>query len=179
MKAKAFNRQVNQMKKVADFTFSKVFSSMQLLNFTVLYYNFDFDKEDIKTFNSHMIDYNNECLDDDKEFFSEEERIFTQYGFSCHKAAIEFPIRAKIRMMGKMPKSKIEWEIAFRNATDAIEVCLVLILHEFTKNWNVTPSDVAEYWDNLKANSMNYANGMTDEFVKQYFRDEIDLDIKG
>ena len=163
--------------KIAEKAFSEVFRSMQLLNYTVLYYNFDFLKDDCKKFNANITKYNNECLDDVEAFRQEEQRIEKEFGFSCELSARHFQTRAKMKMLGKMPKRMIEWDIALQNATDAIEICLVLFLHELTTEWNFTESDVMLYWRNMKENANNYANGMTDAFVVQYFKDELDLEI--
>ena len=171
MKQRKFS--ILQRKQLADRCFEKTFRSMQLLHYTVLYYDFDFSKDDIKKFNSNVNDYNNECLDDRATFLKSEENILNEYGFSCEKAAKQFPLRAKLKIVCKVPNH----DIALKNAEDAIEVCLVLFLHEFTKEWGKNGSDIALYWRCMKENAMNYANGMTDEFVKQYFKDELDLDI--
>lgn len=179
MKRKTFNKQFEQMKKVANRTFEEVFRSMQLLNYTVLYYDFNFSKEDIKTFNQNITDYNNSCIDDKEAFFKEIDRLLTEYNFSCEKSAKEFPARAKMKMMQYKCKDMKEWDVALHNSTDAVEVCLVLFLRELTTTWSKDASDVALYWEKMKENSINYANGMTDDFVRQYFRDELDLDITG
>lgn len=99
------------------------------------------------------------------------------YRFSCKESAKEFPIRAKMKMLGYKPKSISDWDIALQNATDAIEVCLVLFLHEFINVLQPSMGDVALWWRCMKENAMNYANGMTDDFVVQYFKDQIDLEI--
>lgn len=179
MKPKKFNKKMEHGMAVANKSFAEVFKSMQLLNLTVLYYDFDFDKESIKAYNANITKYNNECLDCKETFFAEEERILKVYRFSCEESAKVFPTRAKMKMIGvKKFRSMADWDIALQNATDAINVCLVLFLHEFINVMQPSISDVALYWRCMRQNAENYANGMTDDFVVQYFRDQIDLDIQ-
>lgn len=175
MKKNRIDQEINRRTKLAENSFSEVFRSMQLLNYTVLYYDFDFDKEDIKKFNENLRN-NNENLTRE-EFMIQEDRILKDYNFSCEKAAKDFPLRAKIKMIGKMPKRMSDWDVSLGNAKDAIETCLLLFLNEFTTTWKKSSEDVQVYWNSFVSNSMNYANGMTDEFVVKYFKDEIDLDI--
>ena len=177
MKVKKFEKQVERGKKIADKSFGEVFKSMQLLNFCVLYYDFDFDKEMLKNYNSNVRRYNNECLDSKEAFRNEEAKLLTDYKFSCVESAKEFPTRAKMKMLAFKPKRLSDWDIALQNATDAIEVCLVLFLHEFIEELKPSESDVALWWRCMKQNAENYVNGMKDDFVIQYFKDEIDLEI--
>lgn len=177
MKKKQLEADIKKRTRLAENSFSQVFRSMQLLNYTVLYYDFDFDKEDIKKFNENLR-INNEFLTREI-FFEQEKRLLKEFSFSCEEAAKSFPLRSKIKMIGKMPKSMSGWDVVLGNAKDAIETCLLLFLHEFTTTWQKTPEEIKAYWSSFVANSMNYANGMTDEFVMQYFKDEIDLDITG
>lgn len=177
MKAKKFEKELNRATKVAENSFSEVFKSMQLLHYTVMYDKFDLDKEQIKEFQKNITDYNNECLDNREAFFAEEEKLLNEYGFSCEESAKRFPLRAKMKMLGKRPKRMQDWDVALQNATDAIEVCLVLLLHEFVKVLQPSPSDIQLYWDSMVKSADLYARGMTDEFVVQYFLDEIDLKV--
>lgn len=177
MKTRNISAEIERRTKIAERSFSEVFRSMQLLNYTVLYYNFDFDKEMVKKFNANITDYNNECLDDSEAFFAEEARILKDFAFSCERSAKEFPMRAKMKMCGKRPKGMKDWDIVLKNATEAIEICLLLFLHECVAEWNFTESDVMLYWQNMKENAKCYADGMTDEFVVQYFKDYLDLEI--
>ena len=175
---KKYDKELNRRIKIAENSFSEVFKSMQLLHYTVMYDKFDFDKEQIKEFQKNIIDYNNECLDNKEAFFDVEEKLLTDYSFSCNKSAKAFPLRAKMKMIGKNHKRMQDWDIALNNATDAIEVCLVLFLHEFIKVLHPTIEDVQLYWNSIVENADLYARGMTDDFVVKYFIDEIDLKIE-
>ena len=157
-------------------SFTDTFRSMQYLNYCTVYYDFDFNKEQIKQFNANAIDYNNSVLDSKEDFFKEEQRILDEYGFDCEKAAKEMPMRAKLKIIGIKPNSK---NLAFKlkECNDAIEMCLVLFIHELTTTWSMVADDIKLYWDKMKEYSMSYANGMTDAFVEQYFIDQIDLKI--
>lgn len=177
MKARKFDQELYRATKVAENSFSEVFKSMQLLHYTVMYDKFDLGKEQIQEYQKNVTDYNNECLDNAETFRAEEDKLLTDYGFSCNEAARRFPLRAKMKMLGKRPKRMSDWDVALQNATDAIEVCLVLFLHEFVKVLQPSPSDIRLYWESMVENADLYSRGMTDEFVVKYFLDEIDLEI--
>ena len=62
----------------------------------------------------------------------------------------------------------------------AIESFLVLtfsVLMEKNKRFGKTQMDL--FWANLKANSENYAKGMTDQFIVEYFQDQLNLQLNG
>lgn len=177
MKAKKFDKELHRATKVAENSFSEVFKSMQLLHYTVMYDKFDFTKEMIQDFQKNLTDYNNECLDNREAFLAQEEKMLTEYGFSCEESAKRFPLRAKMKMLGRRPKRMQDWDVALQNATDAIEVCLVLFLHEIVKVLQPSPDDIKLYWESMVENADLYARGMTDDFVVKYFLDEIDLKI--
>ena len=177
MRTVKFDKELYRATKVAENSFSEVFKSMQLLHYTVMYDKFDFDKPQIQDFHKNLIDYNNECLDNREAFLAEEEKLLTEYGFSCEESAKRFPTRAKMKMLGKRPKRMSDWDVALQNATDAIEVFLVLALHEFIKVLKPSAEDIQLYWDSMVENADLYARGMTDEFVEIYFVNEIDLKI--
>lgn len=176
--SKKFDKQVAHGKSVASRSFSEVFRSMQLLNICVLYYDFDFDKEMIKAYNDKLKSYNNECLDSREAFMQEEERLMREYKFSCEDSAKEITTTSKMNMIGFKPKTKTDWYIALANGTDAIESCLVLFLHEFINVVKPSEGDVALWWRCMKRYAEEcYSNGMKDEFVVKYFKDQIDLNI--
>ena len=179
MKVSRYERDLNRATKIAEVSFSEVFKSMQLLHYTVMYDKFDFTKEMIQTFQKNITDYNNECLDNKETFLAEEEKMLTDFNFSCKESARRFPTRAKMKMLGKKPKRLQDWDVALQNATDAIEVCLVLFLHEIVKELQPTEDDINLYWQSMVENADLYARGMTDDFVVKYFMNEIDLEIKG
>ena len=167
------------LQKLYDTSFEEMFRSMQMLNFTVLYYDFDFDKDDLKTFNQNIVEYNDKYLDDRELFKAAESMLLDKYEFNCEKKAAAFPFRAKTKMM-KLPKTRLSVEarqIAIGAANHSINVFLVLALQEFVTTWNKSPEDVSKYWEHMLKNAVNYSNGMTDEFVVQYFKDELNLDI--
>lgn len=177
MRTVKFNKELYRATKVAENSFSEVFKSMQLLHYTVMYEKFDLDKEGIQEFQKNLTDYNNECLDNREAFLAEEEKLLTEYQFSCEESARRFPTRAKMKMLGRRPKRMQDWDVALQNATDAIEVCLVLFLHEFVKVLQPSAEDIKVYWESMVENADLYARGMTDDFVVKYFKNEIDLEI--
>ena len=177
MKDRVFKKQYNHFKWVADKIFEKVFDSMQLLNYTALADAFDFEKDDMKKYNASLTDYNNVCVADKEVFYAEERRLKEEFDFDCERSAEEFPDRAKIRMIGRKFSNKFPRDIAMQGATDSINVCLVLFAHELVVNWGMGEDDLKAYWEEMKKNARCYADGMTDEFALDYFKDYFDLTI--
>lgn len=68
-----------QLKNIGDNAFLKTFSSMQLLGFTVLYYNFNFSTEKLTQFNKALHEYNGE-LSGNFDAFDEAEKKSKKYG---------------------------------------------------------------------------------------------------
>lgn len=157
-------------------SFENTFRSMQYLNYCTVYYDFDFDKEQIKQFNANAMEYNHTVFDNAESFFAEEKRLSSKYGFDFQKAVKEMPMRAKLKIIGIKQNSK-NTAYKLKECHDAIEMCLVLFIHELTTSWGKNTDDIKLYWQKMKEYSMNYANGMTDAFVQQYFIDQIDLAI--
>lgn len=178
MKARVFEKQYNHLKKVGDKAFENVFYAMQLLNYTALNDVFAFTNDEMKQYNDHVKDYNNNCLDDEDVFLNEEKRLKEEYNIDCERFAKDFPVRSKIRMINRKFNNRFPQDIALSDATDSINVCMVLFLHELTTYWEKTPEEIAEYCECMKSNSMCYANGMTNEFAVKYFQDYYDLEIK-
>ena len=171
---KIYKKEV-QNKKAADISFDAVMKSMQLLNYTVLFPYFDFEKDEMEQFNGRITSYHNECLDCHEKFYAEVGRLVREYNFNVLELANKFPLRAKLKIIGKKFKSKDAWEVAMKNANDAIMIVLTICAHELTTNWGKGADDLALYAEKLLENAMNYANGMTDAFVEQYFRDYANL----
>ena len=178
MKVKKFEQKVEHGKRVAVKSYAEVFKSMQLLNLCVLYYDFDFDKEMLKKYNESLKAYDNACFEDRGILLKEDERILNEYHISCEEWARKFPTRAKMQMIGFKPKRLSDWDIALQNATESIESCLIMFMHEFTNAIEPTESDIELWWKSMNryANEC-YANGMKDDFVIKYFKDQIDLEI--
>ena len=177
MTQKEIDKLKDKMRKAVGISFDAIFKSMQLLNYTVLFPYFDFDKPDMIQFNERITSYDNACVENKATFYREVLRLKDEYNFDVVKSAKEFPTRAMIQIVGKKFKRKEEWLLARKMTTDAVTVVLTICAHELTTNWGKGAEDLAFYWEKLKENAMNYANGMDNEFVQQYFRDYADLDI--
>ena len=176
MKAKTMHKKEVQNKKAADIGFDTVFKSMQVLNYTVLFPYFDFEKEEMIRFNERITSHHNECVEYHEKFYAEVERLMKEYNFNVYELANKFPLRAKLKIIGKKFNSKGAWNVALKNANDAIMIVLVICAHELTTNWGKGADDLALYAERLLENAMNYANGMTNEFAQQYFKEYADLD---
>ena len=156
-------------------SFEKMFRAMQYLNLCTLYYDFDFDKEQLKQFNANVTDYNNSSLTTEN-FYTELARIYNQYGFDCKKAIFEFPFRAKLKILEVKPGGRYITD-NLKESNNAMQICLVLFIRELITSWGKSAGDIQLYWSKMKEYSLNYANGMTNEFVQQYFIEQIDLAI--
>ncbi len=177
MTQKEIDKLKDKMRKAGDISFDAIFKSMQLLNHTVLFPYFDFEKEDMEKFQERITSYDNICVSNKAEFYREVLILKEKYDFDVVKLAKEFPTRAMIQIVGNNFKSKYEWAIARKKTVDAVQSILTICAHELTTNWGKGAEDLAIYWEKLKENAMNYANGMDDKFVEQYFKDYADLDI--
>ena len=168
-----------QLKSIGDNAFLKTFSSIQLLGFTVLYYNFNFSTEKLTQFNKKLHEYNGELSGNFNAFDKAEKEIEKIWNVSLPHKVKEFPYRAKTYIIGGLPKGgmqAINMEVVESNR--AIESYIVLSLNalmQMDKKFGKAQFDC--FYENLKANSMNYANGMRDEFIMEYFKEQIDINI--
>lgn len=171
------------MQNLYNKSFEESFRSIQMLSFTVLYDLFDFDKDQLQTFNSNVVEYNNTSLDNKEKFYQVKGTLVDKYDLDTTKLAKQFPHRAKVKMSGYSPrkhkKLKIsDWNLILTGANHAIEVYSVLVLNELVTHWNKSKEDLHEYWSKLvEFAGDTYANGMTDQFVVDYFKDQIELVI--
>lgn len=166
-----------KLKKTGDKSFAGMFESLQLLGFTVLYYNFNYSTEQMNKFNKRMHELNSTLLEDERLYAEAKEKIEKIWEVKLEKKVKEFPYRAKIHMIGGVPKGGMKYiNMALIEACYSIESFLVLTfstLLEKEKKFGKTQMDC--FYENLKSNAMNYANGMKDEFIIQYFKDQVNL----
>lgn len=168
-----------KLKKTGDKSFATTFESLQLLGFTVLYYNFDFNTERMTNFNDKLHELNDTLLEDIALYDEAKEKIEKIWGYKIEKKVKEFPYRAKIHMIGGVPKGGMKFiNMAMYETCSAIESFLILTfstLIEMDSKFGKVQMDL--FYSNLKENAMNYANGMTDEFIVKYFQDQINLKL--
>lgn len=168
-----------KLKKTADSSFAGMFDSIQLLGLTVLYYNFDFNTEKLKQFNEKVHELNQTLLDDERLYNDAKTKIENVWGEKITKKVKEFPYRAKVHILGGLPKGgMMQINMAISEACIAIESFLILAfsaLFEISPKFGKVQMDL--YYGNLKTNAMGYVNGMTDEFIVEYFKDQINLKL--
>lgn len=170
-----------KMKKYGDKVFCETFKSLQLLNFTVLYYNFNMGTEELKKVNDLMHENNGIILDDVVTYDDALAKVDKELGYDVRHIVKEFPYRARVKMMGGMPKQKNMQYMNMANleSLSAVESLFMLVCYTMMKSFKWHKPQIELWWRNMKDNSMNYANGMKDEFIVQYFMDQIDLKLRG
>ena len=172
-----------RLKAIGDRVFCETFKSLQLLGFTVLYYDFNMETTALTDFNNRMHEKNAELLDSTDLYDAAVDKIEKLWNCKLSKKIMEFPYRPRVKMMGGLPKGKVglqSFNMANLQSYSAIESFLVLtfsVLIERNRRFGKTQMDL--FWSNLKANSENYAKGMTDRFIVEYFQDQLNLQLNG
>ena len=159
----------------SDNCFWQTFKSMQMSCFYVLYYDIDFSKQKLKNYNE-ILRKNNEKIKNVSTIRAEEERFIKNIGFDCEREARNFPYRAKIRMYGKNPKQN-QIKSVNSNMNDGIECYLVIAVYTLHYNYKFSGELIREWWNRMLDFSKNYVEGMNDDHVVKYFKQECDLDI--
>ncbi len=143
---------------------------------TVLYYDFDFDKDKLIVFQRGLTKHD-KIIDEKNKYRGVDQMLKTEYDIDCHKLAVNFPYISKMKMAG-YDKRKTKGVKATLVACDnAIEVFLVIFFNELLKEWGKSREDALECYEKMKENAMLYRQGMKNEFVQKYFKDELDLVI--
>lgn len=167
-----------QLKKISDKAFAETFKSIQLLGFTVLYYDFNYDTEKLTEFNRKMHEINKVYLDDEVMFDAEYKRISNILGVGLDHLVKEFPYRARVQMMGGLPKGRMDaFNMANLSSINAIDSYMILACHILLEGKRAGKTTLMKFWSTLKEYSVNYSNGMEDEFIVQYFKDQINLEL--
>lgn len=168
--------------KLSEKCFMELFYSMQLINFSVLYMakedgGFDFTKKKLQNFNRILTKHNQEY--DDGGFVSTAVSLDhkKKLDFDCFVEAKNFPYRPKMKMYGGKPKTMQEHNIALTSINGAIETYLILAVHTLRENYRFTKADIWRWWEKFKEVSELYVDGMTDEFIIKYIKDECGLVI--
>ena len=164
------------MKRIYSQAFENTFEAMQCLCWTVLYYDFDFDKENLIKFQKGLT-VHDKIIDEEQKYQNVYEMLRDEYGIDCHKLAVAFPYISKINMAG-YDKRKVKGVKATLSGCDnAIEVFLVIFFNELATEWGKDRESLLECYERMKQNALLYRQGMKNEFVEQYFKDELDLTI--
>ncbi len=168
--------------KLSENCFMEIFYSMQLINIAVLYMSeedggFDFTKKKLQNFNRILTRHNTEYDTGGFESTSVSKKHKKNLDFDCFIEAKNFPYRPKMKMFGGKIKSMGEHSIALTSIDVAIETYLILALHTLHENYRFSKDMIWKWWEKFKEVSMLYTEGMTDEFVMKYIKDECGLAI--
>lgn len=164
------------MKQIYNKAFENTFDAMQCLCWTVLYYDFDFGKDDLIKFQKGLL-VHDKIIDEKQKYIEVYEILRDNFGLDCHKLAVAFPYISKLNMAG-YDKRKVKGVKAVLMACDnAIEVFLLIFFNELIAEWNKSKEDALTCLEKMKENALLYRQGMKNDFVQKYFKDELDLAI--
>lgn len=93
-----------RLKAIGDRVFCETFKSLQLLGFTVLYYDFGMETDALTDFNNRMHEKNAELLDSADRYDAAVEKIDKRWNCILSRKIMEFPYRQRVKMMGGLPK---------------------------------------------------------------------------
>ena len=167
--------QVKERTGVAKTVFIHTWESIQFCCYYCLYQDEegeDFSKQQVKNFNQFVAELN--CTLSHDEIMEEGEKL-RNVGLDCKKFAVELPFRAKLKMSG-LKKFKFP-DVVIVNGNDAIEMFMILSLVVLRKHYKFTIDRCKDWFEKVKVFSLNYATGMKDKHVIDYFKMECDLEI--
>lgn len=164
------------MKQIYSKSFENVFNAMQCMSWTCLYYDFDFDKDKLIVFQRGLTKHD-KIIDEKYKYHTVDKFLKEEHDIDCHKLAVAFPYISKMKMAEYDTRKSKGARAALVACDNAIEVFLVIFFYELIKEWGYSREQVIECYEQMKANALLYRKGMTNEFVQQYFKDEIDLVI--
>jgi len=176
-------QQIERNKSLSENSFNELFESLQLINLTVLYApkeenGFDFNREQLNCFNRAIKEFNESYEDNGPTYLEVMKSHMDTYEFDCTKEAVNFPYRPKLKMYGKSFRNMNEHEIILISINGAIETYLVLALHVLRDIFHFSREDILIWWNKFKEISELYVDGMTDEFIMKYLKDECGMKIK-
>ena len=79
-------------------------------------------------------------------------------------------------MYGKNPKQN-QIKSVISNMNDGIGCYLVIAVYTLHYNYKFSGELIREWWNRMLDFSKNYVEGMNDDHVVKYFKQECDLDI--
>ena len=164
------------MKQIYSKSFENVFNAMQCMAWTCLYYDFDFDKDKLIVFQRGLTKHD-KIIDEKYKYNTVDKFLKEEHNLDCNKLAVAFPYISKMKMAEYDTRKVKGTKAALVACDNAIEVFLVIFFYELIKEWGYSREQVLECYEQMKANALLYRKGMTNDFVKQYFKDEIDLVI--
>lgn len=177
--AKIGTEKTTEIQRKVNDCFERVFQSMQLCSWYVLYgpEYFDWDYEQMKKFSDKMGENNVKFGKKSSEYENEVKTLSEKIGINIAKEAEIFPYRVKIKMYGRIPKkNEISAVIMYMNET--VKSALFLIIYTIYHDFFVSAEDIRErFLPNLLEISWNYAKGMNDGHLMKYFKEIEGWDI--
>ena len=164
------------MRKFYSQAFENTFTSMQCMGWTSLYDILDFDKEQLIKLQKGFTVHDKIIVEKDK-YFEVDLRLKQEYDIDCRKLTIGFPYISKMIMAGYNSRKVKGTLAALTGCENATEVYLVIFFHELTQEWGYNREQVLECYEQMKNNALLYRKGMKNDFVRTYFKDELDLEI--
>ena len=169
--------EITRRTRIAKKSFSKTFKAAQLVNFCVMYTDFDFEKRKMTNFQNKFLAHND--LLDGPKLIQEEILIKQAIGFDCEKEARNFPLRAKMKICGiQKVKRLVDAEVQINNASDSLESYLIIVIKTMRDNYRFSKKNVYLWWEKFKEVAQLYADGMTDEFVIKYVTETLEWELK-
>lgn len=162
--------------KTYESAFGNTYEALQCLTWTVLYYHFDFDKDKLIKFQRQLA-INDGIIDNKNLYIKTYEKLRDEYKTDCIRLTNSFPYISKIKMAGINTKKVKGMKDGLAGCNNAMEVYFVILFNELFGTWNMNKEDAEMFYEKLKENAELYRKGMKNEFVKKYFKDEIDLEI--
>lgn len=157
--------------------FEKTYSAFQLLNLTVLYYDFNYTLEDILKFYERYKSIDSK-LDDESWCNKTIDAISVYTDKPLKELVKEFPYRSREKMMGGLPRgNSLVLSLANVRSLSAILSASLVILYIQIKDNNWGRNEINLWWNSIKVNSTNYIKGMNNEFIVKYLKDQLGLDI--
>lgn len=164
------------MRKFYNEAFENTFTSMQCMCWTALYDVLDFDKDKLIKFQKGLT-VHDKIIDQQDKYFEVDQKLKTEYNLNCHQLTMNFPYISKMKMAGHNQRNVKGIKAALMGCDNAIEVFLVIFFHELTQEWGYNREQVLECYEQMKNNALLYRRGMKNEFVRKYFKDELNLEI--
>lgn len=151
--------------------FHKVFTSLQLCSWYVLYAPefFDWDYEKCKEFSDKMDRHNLEFGIGEDEYKVIREELSGKIGIDIFEESKKFPYRVKVKMYGeKIHQRNIENIVFAMNL--AIESVLFLALYTLFYDFDIPACEIKDvFTPQLMTIAWEYASGMSDKHLIEYF----------
>jgi len=168
---------LRKLQAIKDRAYTHAFQSMQLLNFTVLYYDFDMSKEELTDFSNRLIEMTNKTKDNPNArlmYLEWQAKVIEEWGRNPSATSLEMPYRALAKMVGGIsPRDAWASSDIVIQGYEAVEQLITAAFMVLMEHNNFRRADMDKWWERIKGNSDNYIKGMTDDFVFEYFQNEL------